>query len=363
MKPSQDLIRQLPNLEELAKQLAEDPYAVAAPVLSQPQPAADDSFEAHEEGEVEVAPGGPPPVLGGNGLDLDTFSEVATRAVSKVREQGENADLDRQEHDALEAIVALVGRPPLFIQNGRLQADLGVEWQHLDAKRPQLEQTFASVGRIEVTGHASLDWVGTGFLVAENVIMTNRHVALEFCARVRGRWRFQQGMSARIDYVEEFGALASAEFALTSVIGVHENFDLALFRVERSSGQALTVPSPLPLATQPPSSLAGHQVYAVGYPAWDGRRNDPVEMHRIFQNRYDVKRCQPGTITRAPMSGVFVHDCSTLGGNSGSCVIDLETFRVLGLHFGGRYLQGNVAVALWELTNDPLLVKARLNWA
>jgi V8-like Glu-specific endopeptidase len=35
----------------------------------------------------------------------------------------------------------------------------------------------------------------------------------------------------------------------------------------------------------------------------------------------------------------MVHDSSTLGGNSGSAVIDTETGEVLALHFGGEYLR------------------------
>ena len=112
----------------------------------------------------------------------------------------------------------------------------------------------------------------------------------------------------------------------------------------------------------PPSTTQDHQVYAVGYPAWDGRRNDPQEMMRIFANVFNVKRLLPGEITQYLPQGVFMHDCSTLGGNSGSCVVDLETHRVLGLHFGGRYLEGNYAVALWQLTGDPLLQRAQVHF-
>jgi hypothetical protein len=95
----------------------------------------------------------------------------------------------------------------------------------------------------------------------------------------------------------------------------------------------------------------------VGYPAADGRRNDPDEMQRIFAGVYNVKRLQPGEV-RSVDGTRLVHDCSTLGGNSGSCVVDLETAEVVGLHFGGRYLQGNNAVPLWTLADDPLLRSA-----
>jgi hypothetical protein len=109
--------------------------------------------------------------------------------------------------------------------------------------------------------------------------------------------------------------------------------------------------------------VAGRQVYAVGYPAWDGRRNDPEHMQRIFTNVFNVKRLQPGEIIESlDTQSLFTHDCSTLGGNSGSCVVDLESHQVIGLHFGGRYLQANYAVALWNLVEDPLLLKAKVQF-
>jgi hypothetical protein len=78
---------------------------------------------------------------------------------------------------------------------------------------------------------------------------------------------------------------------------------------------------------------------------------------------YNVKRLQPGTTTElVPEQNVMKHDCSTLGGNSGSPVFDLTDHRVLGLHFGGRYGFGNYAVPLWQLVDDPLLRRAEVNF-
>jgi hypothetical protein len=86
-------------------------------------------------------------------------------------------------------------------------------------------------------------------------------------------------------------------------------------------------------------------------------------MIRIFEDIFNVKRLQPGELREFRSNNNSVlHDCSTLGGNSGSPVIDLETNLVLGLHFGGRYLEVNQAVALWQLTDDPLLKKAKVNF-
>ena len=65
----------------------------------------------------------------------------------------------------------------------------------------------------------------------------------------------------------------------------------------------------------------------------------------------------------APLHAQDKLDASTLGGNSGSAVIDYDKGLVVGLHFGGRYLEGNNAVPLWKLVDDPLLKKAKVNFA
>ena len=72
-------------------------------------------------------------------------------------------------------------------------------------------------------------------------------------------------------------------------------------------------------------------------------------------------RVKPCSVAAEPGDVVF-HDASTLGGNSGSCVVDLDTGQVIGLHYGGQYMHYNVAVALWRLVDDPLLARAGVNF-
>jgi V8-like Glu-specific endopeptidase len=87
-------------------------------------------------------------------------------------------------------------------------------------------------------------------------------------------------------------------------------------------------------------------------------------MKRIFADIYNVKRLQPGEVSGDALDAFEIfHDCSTLGGNSGSPVVDLETHQVLGLHFGGRFLEKNHAVPLWTLQNDDLVKRSKLNYA
>jgi len=80
-----------------------------------------------------------------------------------------------------------------------------------------------------------------------------------------------------------------------------------------------------------------------------------------------VKRFAPGFITK-PRPGLTTHDCTTLGGNSGSVVADMITGKVVGLHFAGIYKEANLAVPASELnryvrqklwTQPPVIESAR----
>ncbi|KUL51439.1 hypothetical protein ADL22_06505 [Streptomyces sp. NRRL F-4489] len=286
-------------------------------------------------------------------------------ALDKLAE-GRGDEISDDESFGMEAVVLLEGRPALLVEGQDFPPQQG-DWAVLDAHRAAIRETLARVGRVEVSGHLSLDWLGTGFLVGPETVMTNRHVAVEFARGTGDDWVFQQGLGAALDIGEECRsgpetADGGPSYEVTGVLGVHEDVDLALLRVAPYLGGS-ALPTPLAIAADAPPDLPGHPVYCVGYPAWDGRRNEPESMRRIFMDVYNVKRLQPGTTTGLePEGNVMRHDCSTLGGNSGSPVVDLTDHRVLGLHFGGRYGLGNYAVPLWQLVEDPLLVRGEVNF-
>jgi hypothetical protein len=344
-------LRQLPDLDDLERYLERAPETITRSTFA-------------DQEQIPKAP----TVLGfDEGLETtlsiqqqaSQLVESCKQAVHKIRHDGVNADLDPHEAAGLEAIVSLIGRPAILIQNGQFFPP-PPGWERLEDFREGIERTFRSVGRIEVSGHPAYDWVGTGFLVTDDVVMTNRHVAKEFCRRQStGEWVFEPGMEARIDFVEDLNAFRPAEFVFTEVIGVHDTVDMALLRVEPRAVQGVSLPDPLPISSQPPVMGPDRYAYIVGYPAWDGRRNDPEEVRRIFTGIYGIKRLQPGKILDIfEDRNELTHDCSTLGGNSGSCLVDLDTNLVIGLHYSGRYLQANHAVTLWTMRDDPLLQKA-----
>jgi hypothetical protein len=276
--------------------------------------------------------------------------------------EGRERDLHADERFGMEAIILLEGRPAILIQEGDfLPPPHG--WSRLIDRRERICDVIARSGRIEVNGHVNLDWLGTAFLVAPGTLMTNRHVAQEFCARDGDAWRFRPGMTTRVDFLRELGSTAALEFEITEAIGIHDRHDLALLRVEAASSDEHALPGPLAVAAKEPPDLFGRDVFVVGYPAWDSRRNEPEPVRRIFSDVYNVKRLLPGkAVAYSTEYSAVQHDCSTLGGNSGSPVVDLETNQVIGLHFGGRYGVGNYAVPLWKLADDPLLSKGELNF-
>ena len=113
--------------------------------------------------------------------------------------------------------------------------------------------------------------------------MTNRHVAQEFCAR-RGR---SVDVPAGHDVADRLPRGARqhdlVEFEITDVIGLHEKHDLALLRVQSASTDGRALPDPLTVAASEPRDLLGRDVYVVGYPALDSRRNEPEQLRQHFR--------------------------------------------------------------------------------
>jgi endonuclease G, mitochondrial len=254
----------------------------------------------------------------------------------------------------LESIVLKIGRPVVFVRdnNFRVDGSLIPTWrERLEAARQKLEAAIPSIGRINVKNHPTYDWLGTGWLVRPNIVVTNRHVAEQFAARdATGGFPFllnfrRRPIGASIDFRVEYESIAVNEFPLVRVLhieGPDPAPDVAFLQVsiEGASAGAL-LGTPIPLSSQVPK--VGQNVAVVGYPARDSRIPDPDVLMSIFGDEFDVKRLAPGEIMRIE-GGILEHDASTLGGNSGSAVLDMETGEAVGLHFAGTYRHANYCV-------------------
>jgi hypothetical protein len=263
-----------------------------------------------------------------------------------------------------EAIIRLFGRPVLFVRNDGFDPTGTEYWDSvLTAARERLLLAALSIGRIEVGNVPGYRWLGTGWLIEEDVIVTNRHVAAEFARPERDGFIFGSSflgrMSARIDFREEFQGAAPAEFELTHILDVvpEPGPDMALLRVRWSDSPARAGRRPIDLITR---VSVGQEVATIGYPAKDTRTVIPDDMDRIFGNIYDVKRLAPGEVSFVGTAeGYLTHDCTTLGGNSGSAVVDLATGNALGLHFAGLEQQANYAVLSSVVQQRLARVRAR----
>jgi Trypsin-like peptidase domain len=284
--------------------------------------------------------------------------------------------------DALLETIVLRERPVLFVRNDwidRVNVTLfGDEAKdlvsQLDSRRDIMQPLMPLIGRIDVVGFPGNDFLGTGWFVDANILITNRHVA-SLIARQDGRkFAFARGvgaqpLSASVSTLHEFDDLTVdtvRAFAVEEVLYIEPDNgpDIAFLRVARRTDGS----RPDRIAIAAADVGADVPVFVVGYPARAPRSVIPDQqlMKELYRDRYDVKRAAPG-FTMAPREGATRHDCTTLGGNSGSVVLELASGKAVGLHFAGLYQETNYAVRASVLAdyishkrwNQPVMIETK----
>jgi endonuclease G len=311
-------------------------------------------------GGLESMAAGAPTREGIEDVPWATGPEIET-AVEAVERVSRRESLAPEHLAALEAIVLPKERPVVDVVGGTFDAPLP-PFEHFGAgpARQMIEAAIPSIGRIELPAHPTLPFGGTGFVVGDELVMTNRHVAELFAVGLgREELAFRAGQTAAIDFLRERDSTKSRMFRVVRVVMVHPYWDMALLATEGLRGVGH-----LRLSAADPGDLRGREIAVVGYPALDSRNNVELQ-NRIFRGIFNVKRMQPGVLRdRAGIASfghdvsAVTHDSSTLGGNSGSAVIDIGTGAVVALHFAGRYLEANYAVPSRELALDRRVAEA-----
>jgi DNA/RNA endonuclease G (NUC1)/S1-C subfamily serine protease len=323
---------------------------------------------------TQIAPGNAIEAIsrpGTEASDREGFESLGPGNVAAAESGLQKLAVDRvqeitpSEMFGLEAIVLPRNRPVAFVR-GKSYDDLDGPWASLndDVVKRRVASLLPLIGRVEVPSSPILPYAGTGFVVGQGLIATNRHVAQIFAQGLGLTIRYRAG-DAAIDFKRQVDAPDDERTAYLSVRAVemiHPYWDMALLRVD-----GLPTDRMLRLSVKPPEELLDRNVVVIGYPARD-ERSDVALQDRIFNRTYNVKRLQPGVIrTRAKVQSfentvnALTHDASTLGGNSGSAVIEVDTGEVVALHFAGEYLKANYAVPMYELARDSR-VASRLNF-
>jgi hypothetical protein len=299
----------------------------------------------------------------------------AESALNKTAGGASPTNLTDLEIASLEAIIEETGRPAMRYLNGRVQmppSELGENerWRVLIAiYRSRINKASASVGRISITGSAGLpEHLGTGWCAAGGLIVTNRHVVLGLIKeqnRPVADWVLDPAKRPVIDFTATDQAMTTQRFEIAGIGYCVEDkkIDMAFLRLNASPE---ILPPALALDWESANlgseqednegtrQFHGAQVYVIGHPY---KRYGSELIASVFGVADGSKRWSPGLITGMGAEEPFIeHDCSTLSGNSGACVLTAEGHEVVGVHIGGDRVdeatgrgRANLAIALSRL--------------
>ena len=311
----------------------------------------------------------------------------ADDGVRRLLADGAEAVLNDDAQAGLEAVVRTNGsRPVLFVQHDSVDLtapSVGNYAATLGLVQDAVSEVCRSVGRVDDPGAGALGYRGTAWMIGEGLVVTNYHVLQAIApggTRIGDRFEGRLNTGAAVHFGHEArNPLPDRRFPIRRVVQVgragdpqfkvpgtrslnFDGLDLAVLELEPVAGRPF--PPPLPVARgDDPETLGsmaspGREVYLVGYPG-EGTTRDLFV--KLFKGVKSFKRLAPGEIMQGPgtvehdhRGWILTHDVSTLGGNSGSALVDLDASgrTVLGLHFAGHHERRNWAHATEQITTE-----------
>jgi V8-like Glu-specific endopeptidase len=281
----------------------------------------------------------------------DKIATDGKDALKAVAEGNDNYLLNNPDKTSLlEVIVKVDGsRPSFMVRNGiadQSTSPVGTWAGYLAVNGDILNDAIAAVGRIDQNNMH----VGTGFLIAQNLIVTNRHVLQAISYKENDRLHLMPNLT--IDFGCEFRAIKTLNrrtFKKIVYCGPrdvnpykidHSILDMVLIELQPANEE---VQAPLSLNIAPEWATAGTIVYTIGYPANPGDaglRTYTTLLETLFKSTYSCKRLAPGEVINSAsvtQPWTAAHDATTLGGNSGSViVVSGREYAAAGLHYGGK---------------------------
>ena len=240
-----------------------------------------------------------------------------------------------------------------------------------------LKDAYLATGRIgyaQVGVPSADDYAfGTGFLVSDRHVVTNRHVH-----GLYGHYLLDKSDPGGIEFIAEKDKDASDFVPFNGEPPrLLPELDIAIYTLARP----VTNRTPIALKPKETESLNGRDVVVIGYP--DTHKPDDAEVLAVVEDNpvFAVKRISQGQIFRhstdtdtpygvktsvnESKNSKFImpaicHNASTMGGNSGSPLLDLNDGQLLGVHFKGFKVfnqeeAANLAMAISQLTQSEEL--------
>ncbi|NUP08218.1 MAG: trypsin-like peptidase domain-containing protein [Polyangiaceae bacterium] len=280
---------------------------------------------------------------------------AAQRAADAVRRSAELmarneipdvSDLPRAaDLAALEVCIRFM-RPALYVKGDRIAGAQQLKLS--DTSRKAIEALLPGIGSIGFP--ESRKGVATGFLVGRRALATNIHVirAITTGKQPRPLTDAVVRFDVEWDELERWKAIR-----VVGEIVRHPTLDWALLELAED-GPRPGLPLDGALKSKPNDRLL-----VVGHPNDDWRT--PTWAKAMYAGNWGVKRVSPGAVLRAD-DELLLHDASTLGGNSGSPVIDAESGRVVGIHAEGVWALENTAVRAGTATTFQAMDSAIESW-
>lgn len=173
----------------------------------------------------------------------------------------------------------------------------------------------------------------TGFLVANNVLMTNQH-CIPSASHARG-------VTVTFDHVKGVAKSAQKRFKCDQFIGNNRTLDYALLKCEGNPGAEYGV---VDLSDDPVGK--GTNIYV-------------VQQNCDYYTKRDcdwTKKYSTGQVTK--VAAEYSHNADTLGGSSGSPVFSSSSNKVVAIHHAGYGNNGfgrgyeNYAVPMHKIVQD-----------
>lgn len=316
---------------------------------------------------------------------LDILLAETQRTTDKL-DSDPTTPLTPDDGMVMEAVIRTDGtRPTLLVRDGSVDPDhpLAGDWAATFAEtRDRLRPHIGSVGRIEPTNATARNYFGTGWVVdaGNGLVLTNLHVLEAIWKRLSHRMQ-RDGNSFRIldgvfiDFIGESGATTTNRFKVveatpSSIDGPDfARLDAAALRIEPTAESQPDPPPAIRVVADPDGPRGNLVSFCVvgfpGPPPFTGGVAEGVDWawvnRTLFGNRFGVKRLAPGiahkplgAFTGDPRQWVFGHDVTTLGGSSGSPILNwLDGDPAgFGLHFAGASVDTNVAHAIAKCVEE-----------